>query len=306
MDDSKKQELMKLLGITDERLADDVIAYAHKIRSSDSERLADGFALAKLLNEYVMTILGLVKEPTPYPYEDETVEIKDLNRAYVLIVNELKFLYNNNLVLFDIKAKPIWRTFDVLDGAISNIAEYFRLTSNDDGTAHMVQVKKYFVLAEKETPELTSEQQSLLSRADKAIAEYQDHKLKIETINQAQQSQWYTPTYALSYRIDGSIMVNDILKLKKAQAGSATDRLMEQATKQPNTLFKPELGQTSRNLSTILYSAGFTETLRKMFFPTVSRDKGIIFRPVVTQEIVSKERIDTTDLDNALRQKEGF
>jgi hypothetical protein len=75
---------------------------------------------------------------------------------------------------------------------------------------------------------------------------------------------------------------------------------MEQAIKNPNKPFVPKIGQTARNLSTVISSAGFTPTLRDIFFPIVSEDKGIIFRPRVTFNEVLAEHIDTTELDKTL------
>ena len=72
--------------------------------------------------------------------------------------------------------------------------------------------------------------------------------------------------------------------------------------KYPNTLFKPDLGQTSRNLSTVLSSAGFTPTLRRLFFPIVSKSKGILFRPTVTRQQADDEKLDTSDLDLKLKE----
>lgn len=68
----------------------------------------------------------------------------------------------------------------------------------------------------------------------------------------------------------------------------------------PNTKFKPILGKTSRNISTIISSAGFTPVLRDLFFPTVSNDE-IVFRPWVSREEADRENIDTEVLDNQLR-----
>jgi hypothetical protein len=51
-----------------------------------------------------------------------------------------------------------------------------------------------------------------------------------------------------------------------------------------------------------LSSAGFTPTLRELFFPTVSDDKGIIFRAKVTREVVLDEKIDVYELDAKLHK----
>jgi hypothetical protein len=97
------------------------------------------------------------------------------------------------------------------------------------------------------------------------------------------------------------LLVNGVFKLTKAHIGSTVERLLEQALKSPYTLFKPDLGQTSRNLSTVLSSAGIDPTLRKLFFPTASKSRGIIFRPTVTRDQADKDSIDTSELDLKLK-----
>jgi hypothetical protein len=54
-------------------------------------------------------------------------------------------------------------------------------------------------------------------------------------------------------------------------------------------------------LSTILNSAGFTSSIRQIFFPTVSKSKGIVFRNIVTRKQADDEKIDTTELDLKLK-----
>lgn len=121
-------------------------------------------------------------------------------------------------------------------------------------------------------------------------------KENIESANNNRQ----IPSYFLDYKLDGCILINDVFRLKKAHAGSSTEKLLEQALKRPNELFRPDIGQTSRNLSTILSSAGFTKELRQLFFPTVSSSKGVVFRPTVSRKEADDEGIDTTALDAKL------
>jgi hypothetical protein len=158
------------------------------------------------------------------------------------------------------------------------------------------------IIANNETPELSSAQIKLIENTLEAVKKYRlvldrarlDNNAKIE-------DSWYIPKYWLDFKPDGSILINDVLKLKKTHVGSTIDQLLEQAFKNQNTLFTPKLPQTARNLSTVLSSAGFVPVLRQLFFPTVSKTKGVLFRSVVSSTQASKDRIDTTKLDLVLR-----
>src|SRR5438067_2448525 len=122
----------------------------------------------------------------------------------------------------------------------------------------MRKLDKLCIIADNETPELSPEQIKLIGNASEIIEKYKqildDARLDI---NQRIEDNWYISEYRLDYT-DGTILINDVLKLKKTHIGSTIDKLLEQAIKNPNTLFTPKLPQTSRNLSTVLSSAGFT------------------------------------------------
>lgn len=107
--------------------------------------------------------------------------------------------------------------------------------------------------------------------------------------------------YKLKYEDNGSIVINDVLVLKKTQSGSAPRKLMEQALKHPYELFKPELGQLNRNLSNVLSDMGITGTLKELFFPIANKD-GVKFRPSVNNTTAEEERIDTKELDKKLKE----
>lgn len=228
-------------------------------------------------------------------------DIHELNRAYVLLGNELQKLYDNNPELVSIEPEPIWKRFEVLKHTTKEIVSYIS-ESDDYGGSHLAKVERLCILADVDSPTYTPEQQGAKDYADEVLEEYFekfDEAKKQKRIDI--ENNWYIPAYSLTYKPDGAILVNDVLRLKKAHAGSTTERLLEQSMKTPNALFKPDLGQTSRNLSTVLSGAGFTATLRDLFFPTVSASKGVIFRPAITREQADAEKIDTTRLDLELK-----
>jgi hypothetical protein len=263
---------------------------------------SNDFAVAKALNALTgqMILCVVMAEVVGLP---EDHDIHDLNRAYILLKEELQKLYDLNPALSEIKPEPIWKSFDVLRTSSWDINRYLEDADNDAGNAHNARVEKLCIIAGKETPNYTPEQKKLVKRVDETIGKYTE---MITAANKAKLAKkandWQIPDYSLTYKPDGSILINSVLTLKKVHAGSTTERLLEQAVKRPNELFKPDLGQTSRNLSTVLSSAGFTSSLRQLFFPTVSKSKGIVFRNTVTRKQVDDENIDTAELDLKLKK----
>lgn len=260
------------------------------------------YALAKVLNEQVTAIILtiVVADSAGLP---EDFDIKGLNSAYVLLVDELETIYDRNQKLAAIKPEPIWKQFDVIKTSGWDINEYLSDGFNDAGQSHNARVEKLCIIAGIESPSLSSEQKKLLELAELLTKNYFRIIDETNISNKlAKENDWQIPEYRLVYKLDGTILINDVLKLKKAHAGSITERLLEQAVKTPHTLFKPDLGQTSRNLSTVLHSAGFTEEIRKLFFPTVSKSKGIVFRHTITREQADADKIDTSKLDLKLKE----
>lgn len=317
MNDKLKPDLMKLLGITDEKVADKVLHYAKLVNDGtttmlvnsegkkQAQNLLDGlrandFAVAKALNERVNTIFDMFANNN-----SRTLDITAINKSYVLLVNSLKKIYKRNDELSAIERKPVWEYFDIIEGLEHEISNYTSDWDNDSGQAHLARVNKLCIVAGKETPDYTAELKQIVNDADKAITAFRkqlDEMKSNETVSQAEKD-WFIPEYKLTYNINGNILVNDVLKIMRTHIGSASSKMMEQAENHPNTLFKPELGEKySRNFSTTLSGMGFTVTLRALFFPTVSQDKGIVFRPVVSRATADAERIDTAKLDLQLKQ----
>jgi hypothetical protein len=263
---------------------------------------ANDYAVAKALNVLAgqMILCVVMAEVFGLP---EDHDIHDLNRAYILLIDELQKLYDHNPALSEIKPEPIWKRFDVLRTSSWDINRYLEDADNDAGNAHNARVEKLCIIAGKETPDYTPEQKKLVKQVDETIGKYTE---MITAANKAKlakkENDWQITSYSLTYKPDGTILINNVYKLKKVHAGSTTERLLEQALNRPNELFHPDLGQTSRNLSTVLSSAGFTATLRDLFFPTVSKSKGIVFRDTVTRKQADDENIDTIELDLKLKE----
>jgi hypothetical protein len=272
------------------------------MKQIDQPTSRNDYAVAKELNKSVagIIILVVIAKIVDVP---EDYEIDEINRAYILLVHELEKLYARNPELAAIKPEPIWRHFDVIKTSSWEINEYINNPENDFGSAHTARIEKLCIITGKETPDFSSEQKKLFDHAGSIISKHGKMLDKFSTEwRTKRQSNWQIPEYSLIYRLDGTILINNVLKLKKVRAGSITERLLEQAQKNPNEPFKPDLGQTSRNISTVLNSAGFTPILRKLFFPTVSKSNGIVFRPTVTREQADADSINTVELDLKLKE----
>lgn len=259
---------------------------------------ANDYAVAKGLNDLVNGIIILVYGGNGVGLIKDN-DIAELNRAYILLARELEIIYSRNAELQSLKPEPIWKHFDVIKGSAEEILDYIN-ENEDHGYDHNLRVEKLCIIAGVEKPEYTTNQQALVKSTNAATADY------VKRVKQAWEGQkssakplqygWEVFEYSLTYKPDGTILINQVLKLKKVHAGSITEKLLEQAIKNPNKKFKPDLGKTSRNISTIISSAGFTPVLRDLFFPIVSGDT-VVFRPYVTKLQADLERIDRTELD---------
>lgn len=271
------------------------------------------YADARALNDSVNSIFSIIhfyQIVGPHKQFDP----EGLNRTYLFLVNELEAIYDRNPKLAEIKPEPNWRHFEIIKGKLLSVQHY--LEENDQSQDHNLRLEKLCILSGQETPQLTARQKKYVDDVKTLFDKYM--KIVVEEIKKLPEDNtreelekdprnlryWCIQEYTVVYKPDGTILINNVLKLKKIHAGSTAERLLEQAIKNPNTLFKPDLGQTARNLSTVISSAGFNPTLRELFFPIVSDDKGIIFRSKVSRDDAINDRIDTYELD-ALLAKSG-
>src|SRR3990167_10423775 len=133
-------------------------------------------------------------------------EIPALNRAYVLLVDELQKIYQRNSELKAIKPDPLWKRFDVLKNHTAEIFDYINDTE-DWGLEHNAKVEKLCIIAGVDNlPIYTPEQQKLVDDIDIHSKKYASiGKEKWEEANNNRQ----IPSYSLSYKLDGSIVIND-------------------------------------------------------------------------------------------------
>ncbi len=279
------------------------------MKQNEPSPQSNDYAVARVLNDSlngIFSIISLYQTVGPLGQFDPD----EMNRVYIFLVNEIEAIYDRNPKLLDIKPEPIWRHFEILKRNFLTIQHY--IEENDHRQDHDLRLEKLCILSGQETAYLTAKQKKYVDDAKRLLNKYT--KLAFEEFEKLPEDNsqeelekdprnrrfWCIEEYSVIYKPDGTILVNNVLKLKRIHAGSTAERLLEQSVKNPNKLFKPKLGQTARNLSTVLSSAGFNPTLREIFFPIVSQDKGVIFRPLVTRNEVIDERIDTFELDTML------
>lgn len=261
---------------------------------------ASDYALAKYLNERVVAIFALVVDNYKY-----VSDLTDINRSYVLLVHELKRLYDRNPKLKQIRPTICWRVYDTLDAMDPyDIFEYGD-DYKEQGYQHISQVNSLCIIAGKEKPDITPEIQKLLDVASKNVNDLIAELEEAEKQREASTKGWFIPEYTLTYdEMRGVIKINDVYQLNKRSTndGSNVDKLLRQALTKPNEAFTPELNNTKKNLSTILSNVGFDTTLRSLFFPTARKGKGVFCRPVVTRAEADAEGIDTVELDMKLKE----
>lgn len=277
---------------------------------------SEDFAIAREFHHHATELLMAVQRLNEeYNYDDPYAEyhetIMEINRPYVLLVNELETIYGQNEALAklndDPKTKATWTQFNTIESNDQDIHAYLREhkklkeLNNDADFAHKAQVNRLAIIAGKEIPNYSPEQQKIMDDAEAAYVKFvmRHAEWRSRRPKKKNKSHHFIVNYELKYADNGNIVVNDVLLLKKTQSGSAPRKLLEQAIKHPYEQFKPELGQLNRNLTNVLSDMGITGTLKELFFPIVNKE-GVTFRPAVYFKTAEKERIDTTELDKKL------
>ncbi len=297
-------ELMKLLGISDKKIANRVIKYANNIKSRPGLYLnissyeANDLSLARELGYTAERIIDLFFE-----YDTSEVDISKINKLYVILVNELKNIYRE--LPFDLQHphnSPKWMSFDHLENFADQTTSraYRFLYFDKKQRLHNADLNALCIINNVDTPIMNSKLKDLLDCIDREIKDLESKAAII--VEDPPHRNWFIPEYYIEYSEAGVISMNSVYIIKKTNAGSASTKIMEQIMNNPNSIFKPNLGKYSRTLSTTLSSIGFSGTIRKIFLKVVSEDKGVIFRPNVSRETVDSEGINTEELDEELKK----
>lgn len=270
-----------------------VLEYAYGL--SEARSKPNDFATALMLNNLAMGFFEMIANNNR-----NLPDTTDINRSYVLITNQLKKLYERNPELKEIEDHICWKAFeaiDYIDG--QELWEYGN--DGDYGQRHNSKVNKLCIINGKEKPELSPELKAIVREAEaNGKAFYAELEDKDEPVANDGR---FIPEYRLTYDNNGTILVNGVLQLKKAHAGRVPDMLMSQSfqhdgQKEP---FQPDLA-TKRQLTTIIGDLGFDKTLRAIFFPTISKAKGIVFRSRLSRDAADALHIDTRQLDKKLKK----
>lgn len=268
---------------------------------------ANDYAVAKDLNDKIYSLMISTVMIVGYELNQIGPEVTKLNRAYILLAAELQEVYERNPELSSISPEPIWKQFDMLKGNFDEISSVLVDDDSEDDSwiMHNDKLERLYILSGEEKPIFSTSQKRAIKEAEDASSAFKkltdEARVKHEEEKKNHVIHSIITEYYLTYKPDGSIIINNALKLKKVHVGSITEKLLEQSIKNPNKQFKPNLGKTARNISTIISSAGFTPVLRDLFFPTVSGDT-VVFRPDVSREQAIIEKIDTEELDSLLKE----
>lgn len=255
---------------------------------SEQKSSTNDFALAKHLNDRVVAMFALVADH----FSKDLPDLADINRSYVLLITEIKKLYDRNPELSNIRENICWRTFGTLDAIDSYDLYEYTDDYKNHGIQHISKVNALAINALKEKPDITPELQKILDEA------------KINATAFA--NNWFIPLYTFEITGAGVLLVNGIegvMKVNKVQASSTLDEILNEAKDKPNETFKPTLKEhkLKRGLRTALAEVGFTGAIEKLFMPVMDNQRGIHFRPQVTRAEAHKEKIDLTALDEKLK-----
>lgn len=147
-----------------------------KDTANNKNNRANDYALARLLNEYVIRIFTLLAAYRDIP------DTYDVNSSYVLLANELKQIYARQPELQKIGEPICWQVMNNLEMFHENIGEYKTLafeytqSGSDYGEEHNANVTTLCIKANIRKPVLSSKIENLLAEADKNYAEFK-HEL---------------------------------------------------------------------------------------------------------------------------------
>ncbi len=255
---------------------------------SEQKSNANDYALAKFLNERVIAMFALVADN----FNKDLPDLTDINRSYVLLVAELKKLYGRNPELSSIRENICWRTFGTLDAIDSYDLYEYSDDYKNHGIQHVSKVNALAINAHKEKPDITPELQRILDEAKANVTVFANN--------------WFIPVYTFEITGSGVLLVNGIegvMNVKKVNASSTIDEILNEAKANPNTTFLPNLKghRLKRGLRTTLAEVGFTGAIEKLFMPVMDNQRGVHFRPQVTRAEAYKEKIDLSALDEKLK-----
>jgi hypothetical protein len=133
------------------------------------------FAVARDLNFLVIRLIMNIYLPKRAGVSTD-LDLKELNWAYILLVDELQKLYDNNPKLAAIEPEPIWKHIDVLAYSIPLVVKHV-FDHDDHGGAHYARVEKLCILTNAATPHFTKKQKEVIDEA-RQIADKNDEMIE--------------------------------------------------------------------------------------------------------------------------------
>ena len=288
-----------------------VMDYAYG-KSQDRDK-ANDYIVAQYLNERANTMVGLVYDAMSQSYSGiARPDITKMNKAYVLIVEELKALTDRNPKLQAIDARAIWQHFDTLKGYDADIYTYYEpFSQSDDMEVYTNKLDRLCIISNAEKPQYTKAQERLIADADEAIRIYRNSIKKAQEINEDQRTDWFIPDYKLTHAGKKYLKINGI-DIKKTNAGAVDDILVSAFDNDGKGVFTPDIGSTERkltsNVADIFNGKVFTKdeqkALKALFFRNVSdKTNTLSFVSWVTRdEADAIPNLDTSALDKKLKQ----
>lgn len=255
---------------------------------NEQKSSANDYALAKYINKRIVAIFALVAD-----YRKDLPDLTDINRSYVLLVNEVKKIYERQPELKSIRHNICWRTFSTIDAMDPHDLFEYSDDYRNHGIEHISKVNSLCIVADKEEPDISPELMKVLDEAEKNIIAFAED--------------WLIPEYTFEITGSGVLLVNGtegVMKVNKVNASSTIDEILNEAKEKPNTTFLPNLKghKLKRGIRTALAEVGFTGAIEKLFMPVMDNRRGIMFRPKVSRAEANKENIDLSALDKKLKE----
>lgn len=136
---------------------------------SENDNSANDYALAKILNDRVINTFTMVVDHLSTP------DLTDVNRSYILLIDELNKIYDRQPELKKIGLPICWRVLNNLEQAHNFVpAIEFTHNANDYGQDHNSSVSKLCVEAHITKPELSPQTEKLIKEADSNIAKFKN------------------------------------------------------------------------------------------------------------------------------------
>ena len=154
------------------------------MNTNEENTQTNDYAVARDLNFLVIRLIMNIYLPEKAGITTD-LDLKELNRAYIILVDELQRLYDKNPKLAAIEPEPIWKHLDVLAYSTPQVIKHVS-DNNDHGGAHYARVEKLCILTNAVTPHFTKKQKEVIDDV-RQIADKNDEMI-MDAINENKSS----------------------------------------------------------------------------------------------------------------------